>query len=521
MRKNIKLITIILLSLIIIFNSYNITLADEPSERDFLFAEKYTVEDIMDNPQRAEEFVMEYLRWESNFFAIARDEKTALVYDGYNLDKNTGLPLEERYWSAPSKECLDLAICIKAILGHPYAATVVSKDNPEKSEEIVISILEKKLESYQKFYETYPGYGGFMPWYYIKEEVTPTDNWFGRVPGLDNGEWVWTLLIAEKALREKGYIELADKYALYIDMLRENAVKIFYDEKDGKVRAETVIHSPYSQDSEYSTCIYNGTGSYLSGEHGVHEGVMMDMFVILFGKGLPEDGKDRVWDGIKMVRVEHKYGTTWQGYWGSAHESWAYMFLPYRDISGYRDLFRIREIIRSQNAVEMGYPGFATSALQPGEDGYLDGAGIEDVGSQEIRNNHIFVIYGVFPMLLEFSGKEKPLDGNYGLAWLLNMLKGKKMQGPLGSGEAGTNDGKNIAHSKTVDGSFTNIIALFGGLEKESASMLKDYGLYDEFIEIMEKEYDETFGEEPLKEPCGFALPSVSVPVDTLNDYSY
>lgn len=519
MKPDIKLITITLLLLLFIFNSY--ILADEPSEKDFLFAEKYTIEDIMDNPQKAEEFVMEYLMWESNFFAIARDEKTGLVYDGYNLDKNTGLPVEERYWSAPSKECLDLAICIKALLGHPYATTIVSKDNPEKAEEIVISILEKKLESYQKFYEKYPGYGGFMPWYYIKEEVTPTDSWFGRVPGLDNGEWLWTLLLTEKALREKGHIELADKYALYIDMLRENTVKIFYDEKDGKVRSEAVIHSPYSADSEYSTHIYNGTGCYLSGEHGVHEGVMMDLFVTLFGKGLPEDGKERIWNDIKMVRVEHKYGTTWQGYYGSAHESWAYLFLPCRDIQGYKDLFRIREIIRSQNAAERGYPGFATSALQPGEDGYLDRAGIEGLESQELKNNHIFVVYGAFPILLEFSARDNPMEQNYGLAWLLNMLKGKKMQGPLGAGEAGTNDGKYIAHSKTVDGSLTNIIALFGGLEKESSSMLKDYGLYDEFIEIMEGEYEETFGEEPLREPCGFALPSVSIPVDTLNDYSY
>jgi hypothetical protein len=49
--------------------------------------------------------------------------------------------------------------------------------------------------------------------------------------------------------------------------------------------------------------------------------------------------------------------------------------------------------------------------------------------------------------------------------------------------------------------------------------MLKDYGVYEEFIKIMEEEYNETFGEEPLKEPCGFVLPDVSVPADKISDY--
>jgi len=357
-----------------------------------------------------------------------------------------------------------------------------------------------------------------MPWYSLEEDITPTHDWMNYVPGLDNGEWLWTLLVAERVLREKGYIELADRYAGFIEMLRLNVVKIFYDEKAGKVRADVHILDMYSRDSLYETAPESsGHCPYLTGEHGVHEGVMMVLFVTLFGNGLPEDARERIWKDIKMERVEHKYGTTWKGYWGSAHESWAYLFIPLRDIPGYRNIFRIREIIRSQNAVERGYPGFSASINKPGEDAYISAAGIEGVGSQDVPNNNIFAIYGVFPVLLQFS--DNLYKDNYGLAWLLNMLKARKMQGPLGGGEAGTNDGRYVSYVKTIDGSFPNIIALMGGLEKETAGMLRDYDLYDDFIDIMEKEYEETFGEEPLREPAGFVIPFVSIPVDKMSDY--
>jgi len=538
--KNPFYLTLLMLLLTLTF-SPALSESFDDTDLPFRFALKYEIDDIMNNTERAEEFIKEYLEWEAEFFAIAREPLLGLTYDGYNLNKDTGLPEEVRYWSAPSKECLDIAICIKALSGDPYAAIVVSKEEPEKAKEIAANILERKMFTYRVYYEENPGYGGFLPWYYIREEtdrpheyagdlpdsvgeewnrdivVTPADDWIDEVPGLDNGEWAWTLLVAERVLREEGYIRLADDYAAYIEMLRANVVEMFYDEEAGKVRGDVHILSPDSPESEYERA--ENKCAYLTGEHGVHEGVMMVLFVTLFGKGLPEDARERIWSDISMKRIEHKYGTTWEAYWGSAHESWAYLFLPLRDIEGYRNLFRIREIIRCRNAVERGYPGFATSSLKPGEDGYLDGAGIEGTGSQEIRNNHIFAIYGAFPMLLEFAGRDNPLEENYGLAWLLNMLKGRKMQGPLGAGEAGTNDGTAVAHFKSIDGSFPNIIALTGGLEKETGEMLRHYGVYDDFTDIMEKKYEETFGQELLREPEGFILPSVSVPADKMVEY--
>jgi hypothetical protein len=48
--------------------------------------------------------------------------------------------------------------------------------------------METKLQTYLKFNETYPGFGGFLPWFTSSTQVvTPTWDWVNRVPALDNG----------------------------------------------------------------------------------------------------------------------------------------------------------------------------------------------------------------------------------------------------------------------------------------------------------------------------------------------
>jgi hypothetical protein len=47
---------------------------------------------------------------EAEFFRIARNPASMLSYDGWNLDEESGVPTTVRYWSAPSKESLDIAI---------------------------------------------------------------------------------------------------------------------------------------------------------------------------------------------------------------------------------------------------------------------------------------------------------------------------------------------------------------------------------------------------------------------------
>lgn len=469
---------------------------------DWLFAGRFSTEDFKTSNSKAAAFVDDYLAHEADFFAKARHPESGLTYDGWNLDPETGTPKEVRNFSAASKECLDLGMCVKALHGDPIIAQVVSPDAPEEAPKVAADILAKKLRSYQRYQEEFPGFAGHVTWFHSGESMRPVDGWKQAVPTLDMGEMAWALLLAEKALRDNGHEQLAEGYQAYNDDLKARAKEILFEPKSGGVRGHVHISDPKSADATYS-----GDG-IMTGEHGVHEGQMIVSYMTLFG-GLDKEQRDHIWDDIEMQRVEHEHGTTWQGYWGSPHEEWAHLFLPYHDVDGFKDLFRIREKIRSQNAVERDYPGFAASAHHPSGQGYMSAAGLEGVNSQPLEYQDTYTPYGAFPMLLQFAGE---LSGNVGLAWLHNMLMGPKMQGPMGAGESGNNDGTLAPPVKTIDVSFTNLLALSGGLQKETADMLKEQGKYEQFIERMESEYAESFADAPLNEPTGFAYPTNPAP---------
>lgn len=77
-----------------------------------------------------------------------------------------------------------------AISGSADAARFLSPDEPSAAPKIAADILETKLKTYLKFNETYPGFGGILPWYANTEgsdSIEPTWDWVNRVPALDNG----------------------------------------------------------------------------------------------------------------------------------------------------------------------------------------------------------------------------------------------------------------------------------------------------------------------------------------------
>ena len=466
------------------------------------FAWNYKTRDFQQDPQKSAQFLDDYLLHEARFFAQARHRESGLTFDGWNLDAESGQPSSARIFSAASKECLDLALCVKALYGDPLIGKVVSPDDPAKAPEIAADILGKKLRSYQAYQKNYPGFAGYVSWFHSGREMKPIGQWKQALPTLDMGEMAWSLLLVEKALRDTGREELSQGYRAYNDHLQQRVQEVLIEPKSGGVRGHVEISDPKSASATYS-----GAG-ITTGEHGVHEGQMIVSYVTLFG-GLEPTARDRIWDDIQMERVEHRYGTTWKGYWGSPHEEWAHLFLPYHDIDGFKALFRIREKIRSQNAADRNYPGFAASAHHPLEDKYMSAAGVEGVGSQKLEYQNTYTPYGAFPMLLQFAGE---LEGNVGLAWLHNMLTGPKLQGPMGAGESGDNLGRGAAPVKTIDVSFTNLLALSGGLQKETAELLKERGKYDQFIARMTSEYNEAFSGAPLREPSDFAYPTGPAP---------
>lgn len=481
----------------------------------FCFAANYKTADVLHKPEVADAFERDYLRGEGEFFERNRDPRTALAYDGVNLDAKTGQVSGPRNWSAPSKECLDLGILTKALEGNAQAAELLAGGDVERAKAKALDMLGRKLTGYQEFHAKHPEFAGYLPWYALNEGgIDIAGEWKQKIPGLDNGEWMWTMLTAQKALEDGGHKDLAAGYAAYNQLLCDNVTRVFYDPEGVACRGDVRI---VGGDTGHPTYEAANKGSYMTGEHGVHEGTMLIHYLTLFGKGMPAGASDKIWGDIQMKRVETRHGTTWQGFWGSSHESWANLFMPFRDHKGYNDLFRIREEIRSQNAVDRGYPGFATSTTNP-RGGYLSDAGIEGVGSQPVTGQDTMAVYGCFPMLLQFASSGTSV--NYGLAWLHSMLTAPRMQGPLGAGESVTNDGTAFAPLKTTDGSHPILLAMMGGLEQECGDVMKQRGVYESFMQRIDDEYKETFGARPLREPSGFAAPRAQVPTTLLGDYT-
>lgn len=506
--------TVMLMSLIAIMGiSGAINIAQAASEFvSYNFAEKYDGKDIFRSEAVAKAFVRDYFTWEQYYFQNARNQQSGLTYDGFNLCDTTGIPLAPRAWSAPSKECLDISILVKVIAKNENAILLMSGGDEKIAISRAIDILSSKVKSYREFYKNNPGYGGFIPWFVPGTSIVPTDDWEGEIPGLDNGEWIWSLLAVETVLKDNGYSKLAKEYADYNAIIRDNVVRVFYDKAVSKVRGDSEVLDTGSAKTGYKTIRKSGRMTYLTAEHGVHEGMMLVMYMSLFGQGLSSSEISNIWSGITMrYENDHFAGTTWQGYWGSSHEEWAWMFLPLMDMPEFAELFRIRQIIRTQDAVRHGYPGFPTSTNKPGIPGYLDGAGIDGINLQPIRNNHVFAIYGAFPVIFQFAQGGSIGAGNYGLVWLHNMLKGPNMQGPFGAGESSTHDGKSFSPLKTADGSHLIYLAMMGGINKEIAKMMREQGVYEEFVRIMRREYNESFAGKEVKARADFSLPQKDV----------
>lgn len=469
------------------------------------FARRFSTSEILGSASCSKNFCRRWAVAESRFFAAARDPRSGLSFDGWDLDPITREPLRVRAFSAASKESLDLALLLKAVQGDPYICLVVDPDNPERARAKALNILDKKVEAYWRYYQEYPGFSGFFGWFYSGPKAVPMQGWQRSFPSLDLGEMLWALKLTEYVLSESKEPEcqrLAARYAEYIALLTKNAKRALYSSELGGVRGIVKVGNPFSADTSYSG------DQLVRGQHGVHEGQMVVLFLSLYG-GLSASESDAAWDKIAMKRIEHPLGTTWQGFWGSPHEEWAYLFLPYRRLPEYKNLFRIREKIRSQNAVRRGYFGLAASAHHPLGKGYMSAAGIEGVASEPLEHQDTYTPYAAFPLLLEFSDKS---CGNLGLAWFQHMLLGRQMLGPFGVGESGDNAGTGSAPIKTIDVSFVALLANSGGLAKEAAEMLHHDGKYEEFTHILLREYYEAFGEAPLREPLDFALPNGSRP---------
>jgi hypothetical protein len=140
--------------------------------------------------------------WQAD--GVGYDATTGMTYDGvvsawfsglsssrYPLFHSTGRIfnlttglLQGPAWSfsAASKESLHVAVLARAVGGNPLAQELYSVEK-------AVGILTTKIASMEAWNATYPGFGGFLPWFQNgNTSITLLDGWTNRTPALDNGE---------------------------------------------------------------------------------------------------------------------------------------------------------------------------------------------------------------------------------------------------------------------------------------------------------------------------------------------
>ena len=177
-----------LLLCVAITSSASVLPRQAPPHSPCRFSLRYSQDDILTNSSG---FISDVFYWDGQFHqnGVGYNSVNGLSFDGCILNQTTGLAnISERHdFSAASKEALQIMLYAHAIAGNPLAARFVYPYTGGAAE-WAVAMLSNKLKAYLAFNETFPGYGGFIPWFYANEtNMRPTTDWENRVPALDNG----------------------------------------------------------------------------------------------------------------------------------------------------------------------------------------------------------------------------------------------------------------------------------------------------------------------------------------------
>ncbi|KAG9251090.1 putative GPI anchored protein [Emericellopsis atlantica] len=495
----------------------------KPPKDQCRWAQDWTQDQILAD---TDGFTTQMLHWEGKFHQpdVAYNGGNGVSYDGSILDWHSGEAISTKPFSAASKEALQIMLYARAVEGSHDAAQFLSSRHPKKAPKIAFDIMEKKLETYLKFNETHPGFGGALPWFKADiQDIVPQPDWVNRVPALDNGELWWAVYAWIQALEKtnkKEYAKQAERWQEWLDFLTPNMLDIFYRDS-GSICAVTTIGDqflPVNHPNQTYEC--EGEGRL----NDPYEGELVAFFFHLFGD-LPQSEKDALWEVKRpqLVKDEYHQGnvgpvTVERGYWFSGHEPWKVLELPYYDVDIIRRLYHNHERVRTCNSVVTKNPGLLASVNNITDSetnevlGYISPAGIPSIANQTEQYLEVVTPYASWPIIM--------FDRAVGLAWWHNMVSGKKMQNQYGSTESTRIDGEGVSGILTWDSKVLTVVSILGGVQDLVRDKLKQDGIYDEFIRIAEREYSMVFGDELEGEDVELCLPSVPITDAGLDDFT-
>eukprot|EP00437_Effrenium_voratum_P007366 CAMPEP_0181437902 /NCGR_PEP_ID=MMETSP1110-20121109/21625_1 /TAXON_ID=174948 /ORGANISM="Symbiodinium sp., Strain CCMP421" /LENGTH=621 /DNA_ID=CAMNT_0023561557 /DNA_START=42 /DNA_END=1907 /DNA_ORIENTATION=+ len=490
------------------------------------FAHKFQGADWHD-PEVQEEFLANALVAESRFYTepgLSFDPDSGMTMDGIGLDLTTGeaVPDTRRQFSAASKEALHLSIIAVALQPLEDAKPELRKLLPLAYDtEKALDVLERKVKSLEDFDAEFPAFGGFLPWFCprgINEQgnckgadetftsIAPMKAWSNSLPGLDNGQLAFGTaalvhVLEKRAGESSRFAKLAERWNGRLQRMKDSVVNLFYEGAgSGQVRSIATLRDVKVDAATSPGNAYNDAGYVL---WDAFEGEMIVLFMDLLGdwKDYPnaEEEKAKIW----RVKAQHVFPLGYagpnnqtmvlqKGFWFSSHEQWKTLQMPYLDIPIVKHLFTNGEFARVSFSKKRGLNGLIASVNAPGgttcdaDSGrYCSALGIQTLAERPIFTDHVLTPYGAFPTIL--------VDRAAGLAWYNHMLSMPRAQTPLGSIEAFTQDGQEVAPIVTWDSKATTALAMLGGSgDLVSAYMAKE-NVLEGFTSRVKNMYDAVF----------------------------
>jgi hypothetical protein len=470
--------------------------------------------------EEAKRFFERFIAQENAFYqeGVAYDGKTAVTFDGHAVSFEGGLAIGgPRRFSAASKESLHVAFLALAVRGDPIASRLLAPKSGEDPRRHALELLRRKIETYRAFDAEFPGFGGFLPWFVVGDgKIVPAKDWQDRVPGLDNGQLAWSLYLAEHILRDAGEVELAKLYRDRLELMARNVVRVFYDPKLRKMRAEATLVNGSGVPPERNRYATKNPRYMLDDPY---EGTLLSEFATTFGDWRAHlEGAGAIWKQPRRERVTYrapKSGlelTIDRGVWHSSHEQWAFGVLPYLDDPILEIIFENTQKARTINAAELREAGLAASANEPrlgdGATRYVNALGIRqpNVTKLPIDPRRIYTPYGAFPLGL--VKEQRPIFAT----WLKMMSEAPGLMTELGIAESYSASGRMRAPLVTWDVKGLVALGVMGGLRDAMRPYMIADGIYDAFRARIAKDRSAFDGKPILGTALAPRGPSVRVP---------
>lgn len=456
-------------------------------------------------------FLENVLRFDGHFSSLAVGAN-GVTFDGFALNRVTGKPIvsQRHNFTAASKESLHLGMLALALSGNRRAAEVFFANRSINEH---LRTIEAKLDEFDRFNASFPGFGGWLPW--VANDgfrVSLLAGWTDRVPALDNGELIWGLVALLQALRQlrapsRLAVTLAKRIDHRIAYLAYTAPIMFYDAPgSGYVRAVTKIAN---------VSVFDPNGFSLEGVQVLddpYEGELMVDFLCAL-TSLPSTECDAIWrikQGLFVPATIFTNVTTQQGFWFSAHEQWKLLMLPYTSVDVVRAVFKLGEVARLRFSAQQRFPGLFASCTAP-DGSYSSDQGVPPL-AQLFTENTIVTPYGAWVALLLFPNSSVPAQ------WLALMLSHPQMQSSTGVveslGIAGADRG-HVMPLQTWDTKVTTDLAICGGIGELTGAFLSAHGVATRLFARIDNAYRLAFANSNVPEPDDSDLdsPTATVPI--------